>query len=145
MTAAEQLRDQAIAAAKPWLESLAPLLPPDVRLEDLAIKLAAEVAKPAIELVEQQAAQIEAVLKLHKPWYESGGVQHEHVLQVGWGDAPKGHVCRIGFTPDYDNCDREDETHAVLACVECRGATDEGEPGYLFWPCSTARALGVTS
>lgn len=36
---AEQLRDDAIAAARPWLEALAPLLPPGTDLGNFAIKL----------------------------------------------------------------------------------------------------------
>lgn len=89
-----------------------------------------------------QAAQIAKVLARHVPWYEVQGVRHDHTLHVAWDDAPKGHVCRIGAQPEWDNCSREDEQHVVLACVECRGATDEGETGYLFWPCSTVRDLG---
>lgn len=87
--------------------------------------------------------QRKAVLALHRPWYDAAGARQEHLLTVPWDEAPAGHVCRIGG--NWPTCDREEEEHAVLACVECCASSDEGERGYLFWPCPTARALGVTA
>jgi hypothetical protein len=83
-----------------------------------------------------QDTLIAALLDLHKPWYEINGVRIDHTVVFG-NDVPEGHVCRVGTR--FDSCEPAIEEHYVLACVECRGTTEDGEPGYSLWPCPTAR------
>lgn len=85
-----------------------------------------------------------AVEALHRPWYEIDGVRHDHTVLVTGKDVPADHVCRIG--PEHQACitypGYPDETeHEVLACVECRQTTQDGEPGHPLWPCPTIRAV----
>lgn len=89
---------------------------------------------------DEVAEALERVLALHVPWYEVSGVRHEQRVIVGWSDAPKGHICVIGAGSDV--CD-PDETHAVLACSECRVAVPDYEYGLSFWPCPTVRAAAL--
>lgn len=82
---------------------------------------------------------LERVEALHQPWYEVNGVRHHTTVTVHKDDVPAGHVCRID--PNHPQCSPQYEEHEVLACSECRQTTDDGEPGLLFWPCPTARAI----
>jgi hypothetical protein len=82
-------------------------------------------------------AGLRAVLDLHRPWYEVGGVRTDFTAlayEVG-----SDHVCRTGDA--YDSCSPEDDEHYILACAECRAATEEGTEGYHLWPCDTVRAI----
>lgn len=89
--------------------------------------------------------QVEAVRALHRPWYYGvDGVRRDHTVYAYGTDVPADHVCRIGH--GYDRCsintdDPTDSGHQVLACVECRGASEDGEPVHSFWPCLTIREL----
>lgn len=86
------------------------------------------------------------VRELHVPWYVVNGVRHDHLVHVtGSEHLPADHVCRIGTEWDCE-IDPEDSgwsTHAVLACYECRCPTEDGDAGYLLWPCKTARLARV--
>lgn len=107
------------------------------RIEDLA-----RLGTAAVRREEELREGIEA---RHWPWYEVNGIRHDHTVMVYGADVPKGHVCRVDGN-DYDRCVidpefPEDGEHVVLACYECRCPTDDGDPGYLLWPCATAALL----
>ena len=63
----DDLRDAAIHEAENWLMAFGALIPSS-EIHNLSIKLAADLAKPAIETVVQQAEQIAAVLALADHW-----------------------------------------------------------------------------
>lgn len=84
------------------------------------------------------AATVQRVRELHRPWYEIDGVRHDHCVAVGNDDVPADHICRTG---GWDACLPDYEEHYVLACVECRQNTEDGEHGSPLWPCDTIRAL----
>lgn len=98
---------------------------------------------------DQARAALDRVRALHRPWYEIDGVRHDNRVVVYGDDVPADHVCvKAGDRADqfaFEQCtiedDEDDSEHYVLACYECRCTTEEGEPGYLLWPCATARAL----
>lgn len=92
--------------------------------------------------VDRLTAVLDGVRALHRPWYEINGVRHDHRIPVCGDAVPADHVCIDLCLPHGDTEDPEDAEHEVLACYECRWPTDEGEAGYLLWPCATARALG---
>jgi hypothetical protein len=79
-------------------------------------------------------ALADALLALHRPWYESRRRRYEHRVLVFPEDVPEGHVCHIG---DLDSCSAEE--HYIEACVECRQTTEDGDPAFPLWPCPTAR------
>lgn len=81
-----------------------------------------------------------ALLALHRPGYELNGKWHDNLVYVGDEDLPADHVCRIG--PGLDTCSPEE--HYVPACNECRQCDEDANPGYLIWPCPTARLAGVS-
>jgi hypothetical protein len=83
-----------------------------------------------------ERALADAILALHRPWYEVAGKRYDHTVYVGDADRPSDHVCRIG---GLDACGPEE--HYLLACIECRQTTDDGEDGLLLWPCPTARLV----
>ncbi len=82
----------------------------------------------------QTSPLAEAILALHKPWYEVNGVRHAHRVLVAREDVPKDHVCHIG---GLDACSPED--HYVDACNECRWTIEDCDPASPLWPCPTAR------
>jgi hypothetical protein len=88
-----------------------------------------------------------AVAALHVPWYEIAGVRHEHRVLVAWDEAPDDHVCVIGRTATVMDVCEPGDTHAVLACAECRasGGDDTDVAHYPFYPCATAAVLGPVS
>lgn len=76
-----------------------------------------------------------AVLALHRPWYEAGGVRHDNTVTVSCPDFPG-----CDGTSERHCPDGEDDGHEVLACYECRCIVDYDLDGFLLWPCPTARA-----
>lgn len=88
------------------------------------------------------ATLAERLRELHKPWWETNGVRHDHTVCIYSDDVGKvghDHVCRVGF--EWDNCDPENEQHYALACIECRQTTEDGDPSFPIWPCATIRAV----
>lgn len=81
-----------------------------------------------------ERALAEAVLALHKPWYEVNGQRHDHTVYVFGDEVPADHVCRVGQDP----CSPEVEEHQAIACVECRWSDEDGSPASPLWPCPTA-------
>lgn len=144
----DELRDlrTSIREWEDWSNELAMLLPEDAETWPGANPEGAQESIITACLT-HLLRQVEAVQALHRPWYEVNGKRHDHLVTVCGSDLPDGHVFRVEG-PEYDRCDPidrenpEDSLHSVPACYECRCATDEGEPGYLLWPCDTARALG---
>lgn len=97
---------------------------------DAAAIVAAHSALPGLTAVAR------AVLELHHPWYEAGGVRHDNTVTVSCSD--------------FNGCDgtadrwcavAEDDGHEVLACHECRCVVDYDLDGFLLWPCPTVRAV----
>lgn len=91
-----------------------------------------------------QRALFEPILELHRPWYEFNGVRHDSTVLVTGDAVPADHVCRTG--PGHQSCitydgHPEETEHEVLACIECRATTEDGDPGVLLWPCPTVRAI----
>lgn len=104
------------------------------------------IARAAQRDPQPSEAAARAIAALHVPWYEVNGVRHDHTVTAFGDDVPADHVCRIG--PEHQTChiypeSPEDSEHEVLACAECRQVTSDGETGYLFWPCPTARILAA--
>lgn len=91
-------------------------------------------------------AKLAAVEARHVPWYKVNGKRQDHLVNVYGADVPAAHVCRVDG-PEYERCEidpesPDDSLHYVLACYECRAATEDGDPGYRLWPCATALAAG---
>lgn len=84
----------------------------------------------------------DAILDLHKPWYEAGGKRYENrvpIMDEDRAKIPADHVCVVRSQYGLDEPCTPGEEHQVEACAECRVAVDDGEPGYLIYPCPTAR------
>jgi hypothetical protein len=145
----ETYRDQANAILAAGWVSPAAVAERDAELERLRTADQALLLKYAAEFGRRVNAEhrLGAVAALHVPWYEIAGVRHEHRVLVAWDEAPDDHVCVIGRTATVmDVCDPGD-THAVLACAECRasGGDDTDVAHYPFYPCATAAVLGPVS
>lgn len=105
---------------------------------------AADVAE-VLRLLEQARhmfAEVEAqnakALALHMPHYEGlDGRRHDHTVIVYCAD-----YARCDGNADIECSAAVDDGHELLACVECEGVGEDGEPTYKLWPCRTARALG---
>lgn len=97
-------------------------------------------------LLEDAEAAIERVRALHVPWYEASGKRYENRVYVPQCDMEHvtDHVCTLGDAYHAEACIPGEE-HQVLACCECRQATEDGDPGYPLWPCPTLRALDLVA
>ncbi len=83
----------------------------------------------------------QALLDLHRPWYEISGKRHEHRVYVHTDDldAAPNHVCVIGEAAGLHEPCEPGEMHLVEACIECRQVTEDGDPAFPIWPCPTAQ------
>lgn len=82
----------------------------------------------------------DAILDLHKPWYEIGGKRYTHRVTIMAEDMAQvvDHVCVVAGEGLAERC-LPGEEHQVEACSECRVADEDGNPASLIWPCPTAR------
>lgn len=106
------------------------------RVDDPRSDADAALIVAAVNAVPQLTTALRAVLGLHVPWYEAGGVRHDNTVRVGCNQNAD-----CDGTGDLWCAESDGDGHEVLACYECRCVVDYDLDGFLLWPCPTAKAI----